>query len=308
VATLNPSQQRALDLMARPARPATPLEPGLAVALQDELERRLADVVEELAGERLHVNKHALATVHTCERHYLVTEHTFSWTVRTARGTVAHKAIQLAVNWRGEPEAATLVDEAMALLMDADASVSAWLGGLPEATRAELRSEAVDLVTAFLECFPPLQKEWRPVTESAVRVDVFGGLVRLHGRVDLTLGRADAVPRKVIIDLKTGLPAATHRDDLRFYALMETIRLGVPPRLLATYYLDAARLEPEEVDTAVLESALTRTAEGVRKIVEITRMRRAAMVSPGPSCGWCVAQGDCSEGRAYWRERTEGDR
>ena len=77
------------------------------------------------------------------------------------------------------------------------------------------------------------------------------------------------------------MPAGYHRDDLRFYALIETVRMGVPPRALATYYLDAARVEVEEVTPAVLDAALARTIDGTRKLIEVLRAQRAAMVSPG---------------------------
>jgi RecB family exonuclease len=160
-------------------------------------------------------------------------------------------------------------------------------------------------VSAFQECFPPLDPRWRPVTETGIRVELFDGLVRLSGRVDLTLGQpAGAAPRKVILDLKTGGPASYHRDDLRFYGLIETIRMGVPPRALATYYLDAARVEVEDVTPAVLDAALARTVDGTRKLVEVLRAQRAAMVSPGALCGWCPIRSDCSEGTAHWNERS----
>jgi RecB family exonuclease len=306
--SLNPAQRRVFDLLRRSASPSSPSVPdGLGDALAAELETALTDTVAQLGGERLYVNKHDLARIHTCERHYLGIHTTFEWTPRTARGSVVHKAVQLAVNWQGEPHAPVLVDEAMARLIEGDNSLAQWLAGLSDGVRADLRSEAVDLVSAFQECFPPLEPRWRPVTETPVRVELFDGLIRLTGRVDLTLGTARGdEPRKVIIDMKTGTPAAHHRDDLRFYALLETIRMGVPPRLLATYYLDAGRVEPEEVSPPLLEAALARTIDGTRKLIEILRMQRAAAVSPGPVCGWCPLRADCSEGAAYWTERVEG--
>src|SRR5262249_10890368 len=156
-----------------------------------------------------------------------------------------------------------LVEEALARLVDGDTAMADWLGRLTEGVRADLRSEAIDLVSAFLECFPPVEPSWAPVTETPVRVELFDGLIRLTGRVDLTLGRARGhEPRKVIIDMKTGSPAPHHRDDLRFYALLETIRVGVPPRLVATYYLDAGRVETEDVSAPILDAALARTIDG----------------------------------------------
>lgn len=304
--SLNPAQRRALELLGRPASPPVSVPEGLGTDLAAALDAGLADLAEQLGGERLHVNKHALARIHACERHYLGTHADFEWSARTARGSVVHKAVQLSVNWRGEPHPPDLVDEALAILIDGDDGLATWLGGVGEAARAELRSDSVDLVSAFQECFPPLKASWRPVTETPVRVDLLGGLVRLTGRVDLTLGTPTGdVPGKVIVDLKTGTPAVHHREDLRFYALLETIRMGVPPRALATYYLDAARVEPEDVTTAVLEVALARTIDGTRKLIEVLRAQRAAMVSPGAICGWCPIRDDCSEGSAHWAERLE---
>jgi hypothetical protein len=306
--SLNPAQRRVFELLRRPAAGdgAGPVPEGLADDLLARLEAALTDVVGHLGGERLVVTKHDLARIHTCERHYLGTRSLFEWTPRTARGSLVHKAIQLTLNWQGEPHPSQLVDEALARLVDDDTSLAQWLGGLTEGVRADLRSEAVDLVSAFQECFPPLEASWRPVTETPVRVELFDGLVRLTGRVDLTLGRAAGdAPRKVIIDLKTGAPANHHRDDLRYYALLETIRMGVPPRLVASYYLDAARVDTEDVTAAHLDAALARTVDGTRKLAEVLWAHRAAAVTPGPICGWCPLRGDCSEGRAYWREREE---
>jgi hypothetical protein len=300
---LNPTQRQVLDRLKRPAVEPAPVADGYAEGLRAQLEAELADVVEHLGGERIVVSKHALASVHACERHHLG-EPDFEWTVRSARGTVAHKAIQLSVNWRGEIVPPELVDEALAILVDGETSLATWVGGLREAARAELRGEVVDLVTKFVESFPPLKASYKPVTESAVRVDLFDGLLRLQGKPDLTIGIARGnVPNKVVVDLKSGTPVSVHRDDLRFYALLETLRQGVPPRLLVSFYLDAGRPECEEVTDALLESALARAADGVRKIVETTRAVRAARVQPSNVCGWCRLRPDCSEGRAHWEQR-----
>jgi len=304
--SLNPAQRRALEMLRLPADPPPPAPDGLAAHVVSELEAGLADLVAQLGGEPLLVNKHALARIHACERHHFETHRSFEWSPHTARGSVTHKAIQLSINWRGERHPPHLVDEALAILVDSDDGLARWLGSATEAERAELRGTAIDLVSAFQECFPPLEPRWRPVTETGIRFELFDGLVRLSGRVDLTLGHpAGASPRKVIIDLKTGVPASYHRDDLRFYGLIETVRMGVPPRALATYYLDAARVEVEEVTPAVLEAALARTVDGTRKLIEVLRAQRAAMVTPGSLCGWCPVRADCSEGTAYLNEKLE---
>ena len=103
------------------------------------------------------------------------------------------------------------------------------LAGLTEGLveRAELRSDSLDAFTKFVECFPPLKPKWRPVTESRLRAELCDGRLILAGKSDLTLGAADGLRAgKVIIDFKTGGFAPVHLDDLRFYALIETLRMA----------------------------------------------------------------------------------
>jgi CRISPR/Cas system-associated exonuclease Cas4 (RecB family) len=203
----------------------------------------------------------------------------------------------------------TLVDEALARLIEDDLqSAQDFLAGLTPAERADLRSQAVALVAAFQECFPTLKPVWIPVTESRVRVELCGGRIVLSGKTDLTLGRAaGTTANKVIIDLKSGRPALSHRDDLRFYALLETIKLGVPPRKVATYYLETGRPHPEEVSEPLLHAAVRRTVDGVQKIVELRCGERTPAKVPGPACRWCPVREDCDVGQAELARRDDED-
>ena len=142
-----------------------------------------------------------------------------------------------------------------------------------------------------------------------MRVELFNGALILSGKTDLSLGRsAGLVANKVIIDLKSGRPSTTHREDLRFYALLEAIKLGVPPRQLASYYLESGRAHPEEVTVALLRSAVRRTVDGVTKIMELAEGRRPPGVQPGPVCRWCPVSADCTEGQAELaRGKEDGD-
>lgn len=308
--TYNPAQQRVIELLGRGEADANAdAPPGLAAELEAELEEALRPLAGRLEaafpGERLWISKHTLTSVHGCEAHHQASQGTFEWSVANVRGQVAHKAIELAVNWRGEPVPADLVDDAIARLGEADVGASRFVAGLSEADRAQLRGEATDLVTKFQECFPPLKAAWRPVTESPARVELVGGAVVLSGKVDLTLGKLEpGRATKVIIDLKSGMAVAHHREDLRFYALVETVRLGVPPRMLATYYLDAARAQPEAVTVPLLEAAMRRTVDGVRKLLELAE-GRPPEVRPGPPCRWCPLQETCVEGQAHLSGRAD---
>ena len=92
----------------------------------------------------------------------------------------------------------------------------------------------------------------------------------LSGKVDLTIGRpAGAESRKVIIDLKTGWVSPKHREDLRFYALVETLRTQIPPRKLASFYLDAGEPVVEDVNERLLLTASRRMLDGVNAEIEL---------------------------------------
>ncbi|CAN5726197.1 hypothetical protein BH20ACT2_BH20ACT2_08510 [soil metagenome] len=299
VAAPNPAQQEVLDLLGAAEAERPVFDVGLRGQLRAELEEAVAPAAGRLApGDQLRVTKHALSQVHGCEARFLAEEDApFEASVPMVRGTVAHKAVELSIHWRREPVPAELVDEALAAFEHGDHWSTRFLQGCSEVERAELRSEATDLVTKFLECFPPLRAAWRPVSESALRLDLAGGVIVLSGKVDLALGRASGTTAgKVLVDYKTGAFAPSHIDDLRFYALLEAARLGVPPRMLATYYLDGGRLQPEPVTVALLSSTVRRVADGIDRMVELRAGDRPPVKRVSPSCRWCVALPDCLEG------------
>lgn len=303
-ARLNPAQQRVIDLLGRGAeRPELP--PGIGSELREALDEELAPLAGRLGDAPLWISKHALATVHACEAHYTASrDDPFTWTAANARGIVAHRAIEILVHWQGEPAPADVVDETIARLTDEHdrGGIGGFLAGIAPYDRAELRGLAVEHVTAFTECFPRLKAAWRPRTEARMRVELLDGAIVLSGKVDLSLGRPGD---KVIIDLKTGFPRPQHREDLRFYALLETLSLGVAPRKLASYYLDAASTHPEDVTEGVLRAALRRTVDGVHRIVELQTQAREAERTPGPQCNWCSQFDACEPGRAAKAEFDE---
>jgi RecB family exonuclease len=158
------------------------------------------------------------------------------------------------------------------------------------------------VVSAFAELWPPLSRHWMPRTETAVRAELCGGKVVLSGRVDLSLGAPEGDRAgRVLVDLKTGGSSAGHLHDLRFYALLETMRSGVPPLRLATSYLEAGDLAVEEVDEDVLEAAVRRTVQGAKAVVELRLGLRSPAVRPNPACRWCPARTSC-DGAVRWEE------
>jgi RecB family exonuclease len=303
VADLNPAQRSVLDALRAPERPRPRYDPGLRAELRTHLEAELSHLAALLDGPAF-VSKKALGDVLACEAHHVAEVGTpFEWNVAIARGVVVHRAIQLGVFRRDAPPPLELVDDAIDRLADdPDAPLADYLLGLPEAERAELRGAAAEVVSSFAELWPPLSRHWMPRTETAVRAELCGGKVVLSGRVDLSLGAPEGDRAgRVLVDLKTGGSSAGHLHDLRFYALLETMRSGVPPLRLATSYLEAGDLAVEEVDEDVLEAAVRRTVQGAKAVVELRLGLRSPAVRPNPACRWCPARTSC-EGAVQWEE------
>jgi hypothetical protein len=311
---LNPAQREVLDLLGAPLDARPTFAADLRDDLRTELEAALGHLAEDIHPDRpVWISKHTLSSVHGCQVRLLAEEEIgFEWTIPTARGTVAHKAIELSVHWRGEPTPTELVDEALGRISNGGDGLAEFVQRCSEGDLVELRGEVLDRVTKFTESFPPLQARWRPVTESRARVELAAGRVVLAGKVDLSLGQAKGTTAgKVLIDLKTGGFSPSHLDDLRFYALLETVRLGVPPRLVAGYYLDAGTARTEAVTEASLRATVARVADGVDTYVALTHGTRAPALRVGPACRWCVRLADCDAGRQHldhggWDEVVDG--
>jgi CRISPR/Cas system-associated exonuclease Cas4 (RecB family) len=303
---LNPAQQEVIKLLGKGGNTAA-WDPAIAADLRDELAEATDDLAGRIGKDTLWISKHGLSGLHGCETHHLTTEGKFEWTVQNVRGTIAHKAIELSIHWDGEAPPLTLVREAVARVANSDLSAGRFIQGMADGDLAELRGECTDLVSKFAESFPKLKAEWYPVTESKSVHNLAEGKIVLSGKADLTLGKIRGVePAKVIIDLKSGRRHKNHVDDLRFYALLETMKLGVPPRKVASYYLDEARAQVEEVTEGVLRAALARTIDGIYKAVEL-KEGRAPTVQPGPPCRWCPVSDDCAAGIAFLAGQDEPD-
>ncbi len=305
-AALNAAQQQVLDQLGSTDRPN--FDPALRAQLRHELDQAFEPMLEHISLEEpLFVSKRAISMVHNCEQLYVADQtEEFRWSVPIARGIVSHKAIELLVGYRGNPTPLDLVDAAIARLENDQFGPADFLRGLSEGERAELVALANDRVTTFMETFPPLERQWRPTTEARVRAEFGEGRIQLSGKIDLQLGFARGTQAgKVTIDLKTGRTHRSHMDDLRFYALIDTLKSGTPPRLLVSYYLEQGLPHTEAVTEELLWSAARRTAEAVARIVELNGGEVTPTRTPGGSCSFCPLNDSCEEGIAYLTERRQ---
>ncbi|HEX2700596.1 MAG TPA: PD-(D/E)XK nuclease family protein [Acidimicrobiales bacterium] len=305
-APLTPTQRRVLTDVMGVGQPRPRFDEGLGLRLRDELEVALAGVADRLGDQQLSVSKQALSEVHACERHHVSSAGTFSWSVATACGTVTHKAIELGATMRRPPGPEDLVDLALdRLAADLEWGPGAWLSEAGPVELAELRGAALDRMLKFSDEFPPLKLSWRPRLESSLSTGLCGDRIWLRGKVDLALGRPHGSTAGVlIVDFKSGRPGRSAPDDLRFYALLETLRTGVPPFRVATWYLDSGQCHAQDVGEDVLASAARRVVDGARLLYELRIEGREPAVTPGPACGYCTRRGDCAGAVVWQAERA----
>ena len=300
-AELNPLQQHVLDALGVPSGWA-PMDSSVVADVEQQLEAALEPIRGLFTADKpLRVNKHQITTVHGCEKHHMLQrESPFAWNINTVRGTMAHKAIELLINWKGQVIPGEIVDAAITSVAENPReSASGFIISLSAHEMAELRGAIVTAVTNFIECFPPIKPAWRPVVEYPASYSLFDKSVILTSRMDLVMGGPG---RKVIIDLKTGSLSRTHVDDLRFYALVETLRSRQPPRMLGSYSLESARLDEEDVTEGVLQSAVRRTANGVLLIADLVLKTRQPDVRGGFQCRWCPELESCETGQKFLRQ------
>ena len=301
---LSPVQREVVDQIGAKRDTWPVFDAELRGELRGTLEKGIADHVALLGPDRqIWANKHAVTQVLGCEKRFLADREFPGWSVHLARGTVVHKAIEFSINWQTTPIPGDLVDEALANLEFGETNIAGFIQELSAADRAQLRSDAIDLVSKFDECWPRLKKQWRPVTESKVRLDLFEGKVVLQGKIDLTLGRAEGSRAgKVLIDLKSGKFRPDHMADLRYYAVIETCRIGIPPRRIASYYLDQGRFHPEDVTEEHLFGAADRAISAINRMIELELEPDNPRIAPNPGCRWCRVLDICEPGQVSLRE------
>ncbi|WP_420446578.1 PD-(D/E)XK nuclease family protein [Candidatus Poriferisodalis sp.] len=306
---LLPAQQVTLDAVRTPSQQRPVYPNDFAAELRQQSEDALAELVEtarQLDNRGVWISKRDLAGVFGCEARYLADADTpFEWSVPTARGTVLHKAVELSIHQRFEPQDA--VSAAVERLVADDENLGSFLAVATAGEHADLLAGCVALLTRFDETFPPMQRSWRPAAEVKARARLCGGAIVLSGKYDLTLGTPASVggpdggqrAGKVIIDLKTGSRTPTDPEDLRFYALVETLSVGVPPLGVGSFYVAEGRIEHETVTAEVLDSALRRTVDGIGKLVTLRSGDREPRRVPGPPCRWCTISADCGPGQEW---------
>jgi PD-(D/E)XK nuclease superfamily len=308
---LTPKQREIRDDLLGLNQPRPRFAPGLATDLRDRLSADLEGAASTVkAGGRIVVSKFWLGHVLACEGRYAADlAEPFAWTTANVRGKVAHGAIERHILSSTPPSPLDLVERTLVRLAADD---SGWgpgpfLRDIDTDDRLDIVRDACDAVTKFVMDWPPIPSRWTPRVESSLKYPFHDGRIELNAKPDLALGlpRGDEA-RVLIVDFKTGRPSVSHKSELHFYALVETLVRGTPPFRIATYYLDSGLADAEDVTVDMLWDEARRVAEAGGRMARVQAGEQAPTLTASPLCNYCPVLLTCVTGQDARGERAAG--
>jgi hypothetical protein len=296
---LTEPQRRTLEqLIGTEARPTFPSD------LSQRLRDRIEEAVRELElRDTLWLGKEKLNDHARCEGKFAAAiageSPPFEHSAKSAAGVLLHRAVEVEVGARDMLDANTIAETAADRLTEREDRFAEYWRGLDGVDRDDVLMEVVRRITMFQASFPPLKelrRELTPISEMPVKAELSGGALILSGRIDLVLGTPDRLEpnraTRLAIDLKTGGAYPEHPEDLRFYALLMTLRFGVPPYRVASLFLESGEWQAEDVGEQALQHAADRVIAATRAAAAVGNGREPVL-TPGVYCGWCPRAETC---------------
>ncbi len=296
---LTDPQRRTLEgLIGTGERPTFPGD--LAQRLRDRIERAVREL--ELA-EPLWLGKEKLNQHGRCEGLFQAVlageAPPFAHSPRSAHGVLLHKAIEVEVGARDGMDPHEIAQVAVGRVLEREERFGEYWRELSTSEQDDALMEVVRRVTLFQGSFPPLKplrRELSPVSELRVRAEMLGGDLVLSGQIDLVLGQPDRLEphraTRLVVDLKTGSAYPEFAEDMRFYALVMTLRFGVPPYRAASLFLESGTWQAEDVTEEILMHAADRAISAARAAAALTN-GRSPELTPGIYCSWCPRAAAC---------------
>jgi hypothetical protein len=299
VVELTDPQRRTLEqLIGTDPRPTFPAD--LAQRLRDRIEEAVRGL--ELT-DTLWLGKEKLTDHGRCEGKFASAisgeSPPFEHSPKSAAGVLLHRAVEVEVGARDGLDASEIAEIAADRLVEREERFAEYWRGLAPSDRDGVLMEVTRRITMFRGSFPPLKelrRELTPISEMPVKAELLGGALILSGRIDLVLGAPDRLEptraTRLAIDLKTGNAYPEYPEDLRYYALLLTLRFGVPPYRVASLFLESGEWQAEDVGEVALQHAADRVIAAARAAAALWN-GRAPELTPGVYCGWCPRAEAC---------------
>jgi hypothetical protein len=295
---LTEQQRRTLDQLIGSDRPV----------FATDLAQRLRDRIEEAArglelDDVVWLGKERLNDLDRCEGTFwskLTGEGPpFAHNRATAVGVVQHRAIEVAVGARDALDPLEIALLAATRIAEREERFGEFWREMSRPEQDDLLMEVARRTVLFEGSFPPLRelrRELAPTVEVPMKAMLLGGSLVVSGKVDLMLGRPDRTQphraQRLLIDLKTGGAYPEHAEDNRAYALLHTLRFGVPPYRVASFFLEGGTWQVEDVDEELLFHAADRVIRAARSAGSLRAGREPAL-TPGRWCAWCPRAEAC---------------
>lgn len=293
-----PQQRVARELfLAGHRRP--PADPAVARRVRASLEQATAGAAALVPeGQRVVLGKSALDALSCDGRFVDRLDAPFEWNTSMLRGQLVHTAIAVD-HWGGRTRTPVeVVDHAWHDFATRGTAAATFLATLGGAEADALRGEACTLLLEFRDLFPPLPPSAAVRAEPTLEVALHDRRLSLRGQPDLVLGDADIRQRRMLLlDLKSGQSNPLRdRAEMRFYALLATLKYGVAPFRVATFYLDAGSWDAEDVDDEVLHAVVRGVADKAERAARLTFARPPddeLQLTAGLACRWCTRAPTC---------------
>lgn len=292
--SLNPSQRRVFDSLLAIGQPRPTASLQLAELLRARIEAGTVDAVTRWTENRFFLSKSQLVQVLNCQG-IPVAERANpaprALHQATAVGIVTHRAVQMANTHPGRT-VAWYVDQAVAASRGEDGFGLFWEQAAV-GVQSDVKVQALSRTTCFLDTFPPLDPAWAWRFEESLQARI--GRLTLAARPDLVLGRprADGRQTMFLCDLKTGALHEAHDREAAFYALVATLRNGVPPFRSTVLSLASGDWTEPDVDEAVLLAAADDVVRAVNLLVDGLTEAAPLRLTPGIHCRYCPARPTC---------------
>lgn len=297
LAAMNPTQLRTFnDLLAIGVeRPVA--RPGLVEELRHFISSRTEGPLTRWTEKSMWLSKGDMFSVLRCESSYLEQRRErqaqagYRMMKPTAVGLVSHMAIQMS-HTHPDRNTEDLVRQAVAGMRSDQAFKEFWESS-DTATQSEVLVDAVSKTMGFEDSWPDLHPSWSPRFEERIQARV--GKLTLSARVDLLLGRPRPSGQQTLLisDWKTGALGDQHVDEAAFYALVATLRFGVPPFRSTVYSLASGDWTDPDVTEEVLTGAAEKVVAAVEAMVDLLTDVRVPVPTAGRWCSWCPLVDTC---------------
>lgn len=291
---LNPAQRRVFDELLAIGAPRPVASLALAELLRARIEAGTMDAVSRWTENRFFLSKSQLVQVLNCpgipvaERAQTTTRALHQ---ATAVGIVTHRAVQMANTHPGRT-VAWYVDQAVAASCGEDGFGLFWEQA-SVGVQSDVKVQALSRTTSFLDTFPPLDAAWAWRFEESMQARI--GRLTMAARPDLVLGRPrpDGRQTMFLCDLKTGGLHEGHDREAAFYALVATLRNGVPPYRSTVLSLASGDWTEPDIDEAVLLGAADDVIRAVNLLVDGLTEAAPLTLTGGVHCRYCPARASC---------------